>query len=242
MNDTRKPRLRWYQFTLRSLFIVMFLACIGMSWVSVKMQRARRQREAVDAIEKVGGAVFYDYEFDSAGVPTPGVEPSSPKWLRSVLGDDFFANVVSVVLDSTEVTDAGLEHLWGLTQLHTLSLHSTHVTDAGLKHLKGLPQLRQLWLNNTQVTDVGLEYLTGLTQLQQLVLSDTQMTDAGLEHLTGLTQLQNVSLGNTQVTDAGLEHLKGLTRLRYLSLDSTQVTDAGVKRLKQTLPKCKILH
>ena len=53
MNDTHKPRLRWFQFRLRSLFIVMLLACIGMSWVGVKMQRARRQKETVEADTEV---------------------------------------------------------------------------------------------------------------------------------------------------------------------------------------------
>jgi len=32
-------------------------------------------------------------------------------------------------------------------------------TDAGLEHLKGLTQLEQLWLDGTQVTDAGVEKL-----------------------------------------------------------------------------------
>ena len=42
------------------------------------------------------------------------------------------------------------------------------MTDAGLEHLKGLTQLRELNLNDTQVTDAGLEHLKGLTQLQSV--------------------------------------------------------------------------
>ena len=67
MNETRKPRLRWYQFRLRSLFRRHVLACIGMSWVGVKMQRARRQKEAVEEIKKLGGEVAYDYQVDAGG-------------------------------------------------------------------------------------------------------------------------------------------------------------------------------
>ncbi len=77
MNDTRKPRLRWYQYSLRSLCLVMLLACIGMSWVGVKMQRARRQREAVEAIKKLGGEVTW----------------RSLLLLRRVDGDYFLADV-----------------------------------------------------------------------------------------------------------------------------------------------------
>ena len=40
------------------------------------------------------------------------------------------------------MTDAGLVHLKGLTQLQWLDLAETKVTDAGLVHLKGLTQLQ----------------------------------------------------------------------------------------------------
>jgi len=78
-----------------------------------------------------------------------------------------------------------------LTQLQTLDLSHSKVTDAGLEHLKGLTRLQTLALSECmKVTDAGLERLKGLTQLQTLVLTRTQVTDAGLEHLKGLTQLE----------------------------------------------------
>jgi hypothetical protein len=129
------PKLRWYQFHLRSLFVAMTLACIGMSWVGVKMQQARRQKEAVEEIKKLGGDVSYDYQIDATGMWIQGGQPSNPMWLRSLLGDDLFTNVFIVQLDDTQVTDAGLEHLKGLTQLQELDLASTQVTDAGLENL-----------------------------------------------------------------------------------------------------------
>ena len=46
------------------------------------------------------------------------------------------------------------------------------MTDAGLEHLKGLSQLQRLDLASTQVTDAGLEHLKGLTQLQTLDLAE----------------------------------------------------------------------
>ncbi len=241
MTETAKSQRRRFQYSLRTLFLVMFLACIGMSWVGVKMQQARRQREAVAAILRVGGFVWYDYQVDSSGMGIQGAQPPGPKWLRSLLGDDLFT-AVAVVQFQRKVTDAGLEPLERLPYVHTLGLSATQTTDAALKHLRGLKQLHTLVLDGTQVIDAGLGHLKGLAQLRVLWLSNTRVTDAGLERLKGLTKLEELKLDNTQVTDAGLEHLKRLPQLCTLSLEGTKVTDEGVKKLQQALPNCEIVH
>ena len=56
-------------------------------------------------------------------------------------------------LGNTQVSDSGLSHLRGLTNLSWLALNDTQVTDAGLAHLHGLPRLQWLWLNGTDVTE-----------------------------------------------------------------------------------------
>jgi Leucine-rich repeat (LRR) protein len=46
-------------------------------------------------------------------------------------------------LDHTQVTDAGLRHLKGLTRLELLDLDSTQVSDAGVVELqRALPDLK----------------------------------------------------------------------------------------------------
>jgi len=60
----------------------------------------------------------------------------------------------AIYLYNTQITDAGLVHLAGLTSLQEL-----FVTDAGLVHLKGLTSLQTLGLGNTQVTDAGVAKL-----------------------------------------------------------------------------------
>jgi hypothetical protein len=216
MSETRKPRLRWFQYSLRSLLLLMLLVSLGMSWFAVRMQRARQQKAAVEEIRNLGGDVQYDYEVQQSGTPLPNAGPHGPVWLRDLLGEDFFASVVDVSLPCSSVTDAGMENLRGFTNLQTLTLGRKNVTGAGWEHLKGLTQLRTLDLPYGEVTD------------------------AGLEHLKGLTQLQELDLGATPVTDAGLVHLKGLTKLQLLDITHTHVTDGGVKTLQQALPKCKI--
>ena len=59
----------------------------------------------------------------------------------------------------TEITDAGLVHLKGLTKLELLNLNRSEITDAGLSHLKKLTNLQTLFLKDTKVTDAGIPEL-----------------------------------------------------------------------------------
>jgi hypothetical protein len=224
--ETKPSKLRWYQWRLRSLFVLTLLVAIGMSWLTVTIQSQRRQFQAAEAIKKAGGR--------------PEIELT---WLGKLLRDDSLVRVTRVDLCGDASTDARLERLLEclnhLPQLHTLSLWNSRVTDAGLERLEGLRQLRNLHLGDTEITDAGLVHLKGMTQLRTLDLSGTQVTDAGLQRLKGLTHLRTLHLSGTQVTDAGLEHLKGLTQLQTLCLAITKVSDVGVECLQRALPNCQ---
>ena len=53
----KPPKLRWFQYRLRSLFILTTLVAIACSWLAVTMQNQRKQKAAAEAIEKIGGNV-----------------------------------------------------------------------------------------------------------------------------------------------------------------------------------------
>jgi hypothetical protein len=56
---------------------------------------------------------------------------------------DESGEVIKVSLFGTQITDAGLEHLKGLTSLKSLNVRGTGVTDAGLSEFKAaLPKCR----------------------------------------------------------------------------------------------------
>jgi hypothetical protein len=255
MIGTSQPRRRWLLYGLRALVVLMLLACIVRGWIAVKLQPVKQERAAAEAITGLGGSVSWTHP-DSQG------ETGWRAWLRTLLGDDFFAHpdtvfvtsdaameylgqlrqVPRLILADTQVTDAGLEHLKDVTQLEALSITGTQVTDAGLEHLQGLTDLRELWLMDTQVGDTGLGHLAELTQLQQLSFEGSQVTDVGLEQLAKLTQLQKLWITGTQLTGTGLEHLRRLTRLEQLYLINAQVNDSDVRNMQQAMPGCSIVR
>ena len=51
------PKLRWRQWTLWSMFLLTLLVAIACSWLAVKMEQARNQREVVEAIVEGHGWV-----------------------------------------------------------------------------------------------------------------------------------------------------------------------------------------
>ena len=205
-----------FQFSIRSLFILVLVVAIPCSWLATETQRARNQREALKLIVSAGGWAKYDDGSEAFEDQLEGPDSPGPVCLRGLLAKDFWTSVVEVDLSGLSVTDGGLEHLKGLTELRTL--------DIGLVH----------------VTGTGLENLRGMGRLHELNLSFTPLTDAGLENVKALTQLKTLDVRNTYVTDAGLDYLKGLTQLQTLQLKGTKVTDEGVKSLQQALPNCEI--
>ena len=229
-SDPPKPKLRWYQFSLRTLLVFVLVAGVGFGWIGARLQRARNNRQARAMIRSLGG------EPASPVCPCPS---KSPSWLNGVLRDP---GAVRCVDGHSKFGDAGLEYVKELPNLQLLDINGGRVTDAGLKHLEGLTSLQTLSLAHAQITDAGLVQLKGLNNLESLNLSGTQVTDAGLEHLRGLVTLETLWLSRTKVSDAGLVNLRRLTKLKHLGLSNTQVTDEGVAKLQEALPDCKIDH
>jgi len=209
----------------------MLIVCVALGW---KVERARKQREAVTWIQKLGGSVAYDYQRDDNDQPIPNAEPPGPKWLMKQLGVDFFDDVVHVDLpEATQVSD--VRPLSGLKSLRVLWLGHTQVSD--VTALSGLTNLKWLNIDLTQVSDVTA--LSGLTSLEGLSLAHTQVSD--LTPLAGLTSLKWLVLKRTQVSD--ITALAGLTSLERLYLGGTpvSVSEKAVDNLKMALPQCEIV-
>jgi internalin A len=245
------------------MFIVITVACV---WLAIVATRARKQQQAVDKVQKLGGVLQFDFQFDSRQRQVPNAQPQAPEWLRRAIGEDYFRRVVTVdfnfgggnkatdvdlavfrnlpdvttieLNNNPSVTDDGLKHLAGLSKLQVLYLYRAKVKGPGIRHLPR--NLEVLMLTHSPLEDEGLVSVKNLPRLSALRAGFTNITDRGLVNLSKLAALEDLELRNTDVTDAGLEHLRALKNLRFLSLEHTKVTGAGVARLQQALPNCSI--
>jgi Leucine-rich repeat (LRR) protein len=224
---TLKPRRRWLQFSLRTVLTLTSLAAIGLGWVAYERQKGQKEREAVEAIQGLGGYVIEGE-----------IQEFPPALVRRFLRNDTCFRLVDFY--DTRISDDDLRHFRAMRKVYGLKLMKTKITDAGLEHLAGLTELEYLDLQHTLVSHLGLKRLADLKALRTLDLSHTSV--AKLEPLAELTQLEFLGLESTPVTDDELPQLVGLARLEKLTLRGTLVTDACVSRLQAALPNLEIVR
>lgn len=118
-------RLR-FQFSIHSL-LGRRLPC---SWLAVERGQATKLRAVV---EKPGGSLYDDYQVDAPGSRIRGPEPPGPRWLRRLLGDDFFANLARASLLGRHVMGADMDRLKGLGHCNGWNVIGTQLTDGGFQ-------------------------------------------------------------------------------------------------------------
>jgi hypothetical protein len=253
----------WLRFSLRTALIVVAIFCI---WLSIESSHARKQKNAIETVRKLGGMLAYDFQMDRNGQWKRPFQPRGPQWLRKAIGDDYFQRVVVVNFDEgsdptdddlavlhnltdlrtltlmnrRRITDDGLRFVAGLRRLQKLSLDGTNIDGSGLAHIRSLKGIELLTVSGTPLSDEGLEHIVTLSNLKMLDLSNTKITDKGLIHLASLKSLESLQIRDTAVTDNGLMHIKVLPSLKLVLLDKTKTTTSGRANLKQALPNCKV--
>jgi hypothetical protein len=111
-NPASRPWRRFLRFSVRGM-IVLVLVIAG--WLGWLVRSARIQREAVAAIERFGGRVSYDWEWNNE-TSIPGRKPWAPIWLMDLIGVD------RRILDRRKMTYVNrLCKAW--TSKHALQVH-----------------------------------------------------------------------------------------------------------------------
>ncbi len=251
----RVPRRRWrpVRWSVRVTVVAVLLIGGGLGWW---LRSVRIQREAVEAVDRAGGYIRYDWAVKDGEEVFDNTGPPWPEWMVSRMGTDCFSSVTMVqansgadakrvlgtlqhfsrlqclLLEASNISDQDLACVEGKRSLLKLDLSGTGVGDEGLAHLKALSRLKELSLGGTKVTDAGMAHLQGLTNLETLNLAETGVGDDGLALVKNSIHLKKLDLRSTRVTDAGLAHLTGLRDLRDLDLQGARISDTGLAHLE----------
>jgi internalin A len=173
------------------------------------------------------------------------------------------ADVKSIILMDSKVTDKGMKAVLDCTNATDLFLNGTGVSDETLKQLGAFKALSYLQLGHTKVEGAGLEAVSSLpiknlgleadtlsedafkaigkmNALESLNLTDAKMKADWLKHIGGLPNLSGLTLMRTDFDDAAVKHVAGLPNLVELTLNDTKLSDVGFQELLK-LPKLKNL-
>jgi hypothetical protein len=239
---TNTPRRRRARVSIRATMLIVLAIAIVLGW---QVNTAREQQRVVRAIQKYGGWVHYEHEFVN-GKLTPGRSPWAPRWLRRMLGDEFFQTVrqVSLVYDdstgsrfdngNTRPCDDLLREVAELPGVKSIQLKETQTTDEGLRSIGQMSGLEELYMWDARsVTDAGVAHLAGLRDLKKIHISGSRITDDSLVLLSGLPRIEDLSLQQNHFSDEGLKRLRGQDRLKwlYIGLGDGAITDAGLEHL-----------
>lgn len=176
-------RRRWFQFSLRGFLVAVTAFAVWFGW---KVERARRNREAIEAIDAVGGTygvriqgskaflkmakrlgcderTFYDVRRLSLGPTNRGYDPRNP------VGD--------------EELELLAPHIALFTNMETLDLRDPAITNRGIAALPSLPKVKMIYLYGTGVTDGLAGALRKFPALKTLGLTSTRVTAAGVEEI-----------------------------------------------------------
>ena len=170
-----RPWGSYLRFSMRGLIVLVLLIGAELGWIVRQARQAQVQRNAVAAIQKAGGSVYYDWEWSNGNVIPEG-KPWAPQFLVDFIGVDYFGNISSATIDGE--IDAVVPAIEPLIRLQRLVFIGSPISDAGLAHLKGLNNLSTLYLDDGQVTDAGLEHLKGLTKLRTLCFARNTIAEA----------------------------------------------------------------
>ena len=201
-----------------------------------------RQARAVAAIREAGGTVIYDWMETAPRTISSAGQPAGPKWLKKLLGDDYFQRPVWIQFWGAAKNDRWVAAVNDLPSTKYLLLAHGDVTDEMLARLSVLPNLEEVHLSGSAVTDTGIRQMTHkFPRLRWLTAEGTNVTDRALDDLKALN-LEWLILRETLVSDACVPSLIAMTQLEQLDLRSTAVTEAGASRIRRALPKCKVLR
>ncbi len=218
---------------MRGLLVLATLLAAVFAWFIWRLERARFEDRAAEAIVRAGGEIAYANQFYggvSRLTPFPRRTTWIGSWSQRILGADPFRRIVSVTLYDDD--SISLLSKYSLTGLEIISINGgASITDEGLSHIRGCKQLRVLNLERADVTDDGLENILGCSRLEELWLGNTRVSDVGLQRIARLPSLFVLDICGTQISNDGLRvvaKMPALAALRAPVAVNRKLGDDGV--------------
>lgn len=149
-----KPSRRWLQFSLRSMLFLMLAVGVRLGWF---VDRAQRQKRAVEAIEAAGGKVGFRHERllldPCVGIPDTVPGPG-PAWLSRLIGEEYFIQAIEVTLPANRSPNSQAAALLSdLPYLTALRIDGLQQSDQA--HARRLTTIKRLSIQTKAGVDLN---------------------------------------------------------------------------------------
>lgn len=210
-----KPIRRWYQFSLRTLFSLVFLSAVSLAFVANPLIRIRKQNSLIAEIRRsqsIHSITFADDPEEKHDIPLPG------HWLaREILGDNAFRDIIRIHLGDKNVGESTYRRMGELQALESLSITDGTLSVKEAQYLARIPKLKHLGLE-CHVSSGALAELAESKSLHDLSITDRSFDDEALKGIGGLTSLEHIVIYGTAVTGKGVAEIGNIDGLRHLDL------------------------
>lgn len=193
-----KSYYRWFQFDLRTLFVLVLLVAVPLGWRQysiISRERLARRVRAAGAIVWTRGYAYFDvtypYDHNYGSKPfrevllPPGTDERAIRLLAPL------GKCRRAILRGTSLADSALADVTRLEGLEFLDLTATSITDRGVEQLQSLSSLEELVLDHTGLTDKAVDALSRLERLKSLSVRGSHITQAAVQTLViGRPQLR----------------------------------------------------
>jgi hypothetical protein len=82
MSNDSTTRRRWFSYNLRSLFVLITIAAIGLGWVAYERRQSQREIQVAEQLKASGAAVMVAGLFDPAIRWDTAKPAEQPSWWR----------------------------------------------------------------------------------------------------------------------------------------------------------------
>lgn len=227
-----KTTRRWPRFGLRALLATVTALSVLLGYLGIVRQRVLRQRRIVQAIERIGGKVRYDFQVppwqklvDLDGYGAAESFGTSPDGRRKITHTENGVQTVFVEMPLGPwiirrfLGDDAFAHIYEVNL--GWNSNPTDQLDFDPQILTQLPRLEIVVLSNAQVNDQWLASIARIPRLRFLHLSGGNATSAtanGLSDLQRAQWLAGLSMRGDWIRDDMLKALKDMPGLTSLNL------------------------
>ncbi len=215
-----------FQFSLRTLLGLVTCIAFACAYLAVKRENAKSVRRIVTSVPPLAEyqhVIFrheIDTDFDYKCPITRfigGPEPSrpGPKWLRDIIGDDAW----------TEVIGFDLIGMPSWSVVHTLP------------KARGIEFLKVVCADNSEA---DLSEIARFSELRALVIPCAYLTPSQVSYLRSLPDLQYLDIRWGRADDDVANELARLKPLKHLYISNTQITERGIEKIRKALPDCDL--